>query len=57
VGEQATGRPLLYPDEIARLDRGEQLLICPGQRPLKVPRLNYLDTPFFVARAEANPYH
>jgi type IV secretion system protein VirD4 len=57
VGEQATGRPLLYPDEVARLDRCEQLLICPGQRPLKVPRLNYLDTPFFVARADANPHH
>jgi type IV secretion system protein VirD4 len=57
VGEQATGRPLLYPDEVARLERGEQLLICPGKRPLKVPRLNYLDTPFFAARADANPYH
>ncbi len=57
VGEQATGRPLLYPDEVARLGRDEQLLICPGQRPLKVPRLNYLDIPFFVARAEPNPYH
>lgn len=57
LGEQATGRPLLYPDEVARLDRNEQLLICPGERPLKVPRVNYLAIAYFRARADESPYH
>lgn len=57
VGEQAFGRPLLYPDEVARLGREEQLIVCPGAKPLRVARLSYLENPFLLARADSNPYH
>jgi type IV secretion system protein VirD4 len=52
-----TGRPLLLPDEILRLDPGEQLLLIAGREPLLVERVNYLRDPEFRGAYAPNPLH
>jgi type IV secretion system protein VirD4 len=52
-----TGRPLLMPDEILRLDPREQLLFLAGREPLLVGRVNYLHDPEFHGVYDPNPLH
>jgi type IV secretion system protein VirD4 len=52
-----TGRPLIMPDEILRLDTSEQLLFLVGCEPLLVGRVNYLHDPEFRGAYAPNPLH
>jgi len=52
-----TGRPLLMPDEIMRMDQRRELLFLTGYAPLLVDRVNYLRDPEFAARFGSNPLH
>ncbi|HVR08849.1 MAG TPA: type IV secretory system conjugative DNA transfer family protein [Thermoanaerobaculia bacterium] len=52
-----TGRPLLLPDEILRLDPAEQLLLIAGREPLLVERVNYLRDPEFLGAYAPNSLH
>jgi type IV secretion system protein VirD4 len=52
-----TGRPLLLPDEILRLDPREQLLFLAGRDPLLVNRVTYLHDPEFRGTYAPNPLH
>ncbi|HVT19578.1 MAG TPA: type IV secretory system conjugative DNA transfer family protein [Thermoanaerobaculia bacterium] len=52
-----TGRPLLTPDEVMRLDAGQELLFLSGAEPLLVDRVNYLLDPEFRHLFAPNPLH
>jgi type IV secretion system protein VirD4 len=51
------GRRLLFPDEIRRLPRDQQLLFIKSMPPLLTHRVNYLTDQAFAARAEPNPLY
>ena len=51
------GRRLLFPDEIRRLPRDQQLLFIKGMPPLLTERVNYLTDSPFGQRAEPNPLY
>jgi type IV secretion system protein VirD4 len=52
-----SGRPLLTPDEIMRLEPGTELLFVAGAEPLLVDRINYLQDPYFRGLFASNPMH
>jgi type IV secretion system protein VirD4 len=52
-----TGRHLMFPDEVRRLPREQELLFVNGGAPLVVERLNYLRDPEFAGRAAQNPFY
>ena len=52
-----TGRRLLFPDEVRRLPRNQQLLFIKGTPPLLTERINYLTDPEFHLRADMNPLY
>lgn len=52
-----TGRPLLLPDEILRLDPARQLLLLAGREPLLTERVNYLWDAEFRGAYAPNPLH
>jgi type IV secretion system protein VirD4 len=52
-----SGRPLLTPDEILRLDPGAELLFLSGTDPLFVDRADYLRDPQFRGLFAPNPMH
>lgn len=52
-----SGRPLLTPDEILRLDPEQELLFLAGAEPLLVDRVNYLRDPHFRGLFASNPMH
>ncbi|HWG35482.1 MAG TPA: type IV secretory system conjugative DNA transfer family protein, partial [Gemmatimonadaceae bacterium] len=51
------GRRLLFPDEVRRLPRDQQVLFIKGMPPLLTQRVNYLADAPFAARAQANPLY
>lgn len=51
------GRRLLFPDEVRRLPRDQQVLFIKGVSPLLTQRVNYLTDAPFVERAQANPLY
>ncbi len=51
------GRRLLFPDEVRRLPRDQQLLFAKATAPMLTERINYLADPPFSARAERNPLY
>jgi len=51
------GRRLLFPDEVRRLPRDQQVLFVKGMPPLLTRRVNYLADAPFMARAQANPLY
>ena len=52
-----TGRRLLFPDEIRRLPRDQQLVFVKGTAPLLTERVNYLVDKRLATRAAANPLY
>ena len=52
-----TGRRLLFPDEVRRLPRDQQLLFIKGTPPLLTERFSYLTDPAFSVRADINPLY
>ncbi|HWG34285.1 MAG TPA: type IV secretory system conjugative DNA transfer family protein [Gemmatimonadaceae bacterium] len=52
-----TGRRLLFPDEVRRLSRDQQLLFIKGSSPLLTRRINYLTDSPFHERADSNPLY
>jgi type IV secretion system protein VirD4 len=52
-----TGRRLLLPDEVRRLDRQRQLLFIKGTAPLLVERVNYIEDESLSRRADPNPLY
>jgi type IV secretion system protein VirD4 len=52
-----SGRPLLTPDEILRLDPSAELLFLAGSDPLLVERVHYLRDPRFRGLFNPNPMH
>ena len=54
---QATGRPLMMPDEVRTMNVEHVLVIQGGRHPFKLGRLNYLKDPETAGRYEANPMH
>jgi type IV secretion system protein VirD4 len=51
------GRPLLFPDEIRRLDPTRELLFLKADKPLIVDRVSYPTDPQFGELADLNPMH
>lgn len=51
------GRPLLFPDEVRRLDPAREVLFPKADKPLVVDRVNYLTDPQFSELADLNPMH
>jgi len=51
------GRRLLFPDEIRRLPRDQQLLFIKSMPPLLTQRVSYLTDQPFAIRAEPNPLY
>lgn len=56
-GKSEKERPLLYPDEVLRLDPSLQLLMVRGQNPMRLQKLNYLEMPELSGMFEANPMY
>ena len=55
---QATGRPLMMPDEVRRMNADRVLLVLQrGRHPFKLGRLNYLTDSETAGRFENNPMH
>jgi type IV secretion system protein VirD4 len=52
-----SGRPLLTPDEVMRLDPREELLFLSGRDPFLVERVDYLTDPPFRGLFAPNPMH
>ncbi len=52
-----TGRHLMFPDEVRRMPREQELLFVQGGAPLVVERLNYRRDPEFEGRAAPNPFY
>ena len=51
VGSRETGRPLATPDELRRLDSGDQLLLVRGQQPVLARRVAFYADRVFRQRA------
>ncbi|HTE45043.1 MAG TPA: type IV secretory system conjugative DNA transfer family protein, partial [Gemmatimonadaceae bacterium] len=51
------GRRLMFPDEVRRLPRDQQLLFVKGMAPMLSERVNYLTDVEFSARANSNPLY
>jgi type IV secretion system protein VirD4 len=51
------GRPLLFPDEVRRLDPARELLFLKADRPLIVDRVSYLTDAQLRELADRNPMH
>ena len=54
---QATGRSLLLPDEIRRLNNREVIVLEQGRDPARLVRLNYLGDPEVAGLWEKNPMY
>jgi type IV secretory pathway TraG/TraD family ATPase VirD4 len=52
-----TGRRLLLPDEVRRMNATEQLLFVRGRAPVRAERLDYLQDPEYATLFDANPLH
>lgn len=57
VDSSHRGRPLLFPDEIRRLDPSHELLFLKSRDPFIAERANYLTDPELQRLADANPIH
>ena len=56
-GEHRSGRPLLTPDEVARLGPERPIIMISGEPPYLLNRINYLTDPAFAGCFDANPMH
>ena len=56
-GRSQTGRALLKPDEVMRLNKDHEIILVQSQRPIFADKLNYLTDPFFQGRFDHNPMH
>lgn len=52
-----TGRRLLFPDEVRRLPRDQQLLFIKGAAPLLAGRVSYLQDKTLAQRSDSNPLY
>ena len=57
ISRAEKGRRLLFPDEVRRLPRDEQLLFAKGSAAIRASRVNYLSDAEFYGRADANPLY
>lgn len=57
TSQQVTGRALLTPDEVMRLEPTQTIVLVRGLYPMLATRLNYLRDREYMGRADANPYH
>ena len=56
-GEHRSGRPLLTPDEVARLGPERPIVMISGEPPYLLSRINYLTDPAYAGCFDANPMH
>ena len=55
--QSQTGRALLNPDEVMRLNKDREILILQAQRPIFAEKINYLTDPHLQGRFDENPMH
>lgn len=56
TSQQFTGRELMTPDEIMRLPREQEIVLCTGEAPSLLLRLNYLRDADYAGKFDENPY-
>lgn len=59
-GIQVEGRSLMTPDEVARMDNGEQIVLITGCPPIKCKKLQYFTDPMFsskIKEIKSSPIH